>query len=393
MRCWNQNHQRTSGRPGAGSFCTRPSANQSSANCGERLRALSNCAGLALLFPLFATCLFAQPIVGVDNPASLNAPTLSPANAPAAGSAAEEVRLGASYLLGKGVPKDPVQSAYWFRKAADQGDPGAQNELGYLYTFGIGVQQDPAEATRWFERALAGGSEHAKLNLAVMYLRGVGIDRDIHLGLDLLTQLAARGNARAEDYLGAVYYSGFGVDQNKALGEMWFRKSAKGKCPEGEYAMGTLYSVIPDHEQNNALAAKFLRRSAEAGFVPAMSSLGILSAAHPELPGNRSEEMLAMLTRAAEAGMWESSATLGYLFRDGRGVPQDTRQACRWFSIAARQGGSAGDENTRADWVRCQQELTEDQLSRTSLEATNWVQQHPQSNLYVFSNGLTIPHL
>lgn len=255
------------------------------------------------------------------------------------------------------------------------------------------MQQNTAEAARWFERALAAGSQRAKLNLAVMYLRGIGVDRDLRLGIDLLNQLAAKGNARAQDYLGAVYFSGVGVEQNKALAEMWFRKSAKGKCPEGEYAMGLLYSVIPGHEQNNALAAKFLRRSAHSGFIPAMSSLGILLAAHPNMAGSGPDEMLSMLSQAAESGMWESSATLGYLFRDGRSVPQDTEQACRWFSIAAKQGGSVGQENTRADWVRCQQRLPEEQLSRTRLEAANWMQQHPQFDLYVFSNGLTIPHL
>jgi len=371
MRSWNCKAQGTSGR--------------------------ARCAAFTIVFLLLVTSLSAQNIPGnlpnVDTPVVLNGPALSTSGAPIASGVAEQVRLGTKYLIGKGVPKDPVQSAYWFRKAADQGDPGAENELGYFYIYGIGVQQDTSEAARWFERALAAGSQRAKLNLAVMYLRGIGVSRDLHLGIDLLNQLAAKGNARAQDYLGAVYFSGVGVEQDKALAEAWFRKSAKGKCPEGEYAMGLLYSVIPDHEQNNALAAKFLRRSARSGFVPAMSSLGVLLAAHPELTGKGPDEMLSMLTQSAESGMWESSATLGYLFRDGRGVPQDGSQACRWFSIAGKQGGSVGQENTRADWVRCQQKLPEEQISRTTLEAATWMQQHPQSDLYIFSNGLTIPHL
>jgi TPR repeat protein len=43
------------------------------------------------------------------------------------------------YDFGKGVLKDDKQSAYWYQKAADQGDAKAQFNLGVKYTFGKGV--------------------------------------------------------------------------------------------------------------------------------------------------------------------------------------------------------------------------------------------------------------
>ena len=63
----------------------------------------------------------------------------------------EELELAGDYYIGKGVARDIVQAAYWYKKAADQGDPGAQVEIGYFYLTGTGVKQDDAEALRWFD--------------------------------------------------------------------------------------------------------------------------------------------------------------------------------------------------------------------------------------------------
>src|SRR5580698_1625541 len=86
-----------------------------------------------------------------------------------------ELKLAGDYFAGRGVARDLKQSAFWYRKAADQGDPGAQVELGYFYINGIGVDQDPTQAVRWFARAAASGSSLAKLDLATLYLKGAGV--------------------------------------------------------------------------------------------------------------------------------------------------------------------------------------------------------------------------
>lgn len=49
---------------------------------------------------------------------------------------------GAKYAIGDGVPPDPVQAAYWLRKAAEQGEVQALEELGMLYADGFGTRQD-----------------------------------------------------------------------------------------------------------------------------------------------------------------------------------------------------------------------------------------------------------
>jgi TPR repeat protein len=62
------------------------------------------------------------------------------------GNAEAQTRLGALYMLGRGVAKDEAEALKWYRKAVDQGYAPAQRELGLAYQLGQGVTKDYAEA-------------------------------------------------------------------------------------------------------------------------------------------------------------------------------------------------------------------------------------------------------
>jgi len=72
-----------------------------------------------------------------------------------AGDMVSQYKLGYDYYRGRGVALDYVQAAIWWRKAADQGYPSAQNNLGVLYNAGKGVPQSYAEAYFWENLAAA----------------------------------------------------------------------------------------------------------------------------------------------------------------------------------------------------------------------------------------------
>ena len=61
--------------------------------------------------------------------------------------------MGAAYLLGKGVRRDERNAAQWLRRAAEQGEPGAQFLLGHLYMQGLGLPKDAREGTAWIRKA------------------------------------------------------------------------------------------------------------------------------------------------------------------------------------------------------------------------------------------------
>ena len=65
---------------------------------------------------------------------------------------------------GQGVPQDYQVAAKWYKLAAEQGSPHAQNNMAYLYYNGQGVKIDKVYALMWASIASSNGygSENAK---------------------------------------------------------------------------------------------------------------------------------------------------------------------------------------------------------------------------------------
>jgi hypothetical protein len=61
-------------------------------------------------------------------------------------------QIGYCYLNGKGVKKDPVEAAKWFKIGAKRGNMQAAFELAGMYKRGEGVDQDLKEAIRWYKK-------------------------------------------------------------------------------------------------------------------------------------------------------------------------------------------------------------------------------------------------
>ena len=57
------------------------------------------------------------------------------------------------YERGNGVPQNYQEAVSWYRKAADQGHAGSQNNLGVMYGNGKGVPQDYVQAHKWVNLA------------------------------------------------------------------------------------------------------------------------------------------------------------------------------------------------------------------------------------------------
>jgi TPR repeat protein len=59
---------------------------------------------------------------------------------------------------------------FWFRRAAEAGNPVAENRLAHAYSQGFGVPLDPVEAAYYHARAVAGGLSDARLDAFVSAL-------------------------------------------------------------------------------------------------------------------------------------------------------------------------------------------------------------------------------
>ena len=61
--------------------------------------------------------------------------------------------LAGMYAKGYGVEQDYAQAMQWCRRAADQGNVGAQQQIGVMYHFGYGVPKDLLQAYFWYTLA------------------------------------------------------------------------------------------------------------------------------------------------------------------------------------------------------------------------------------------------
>ena len=95
-------------------------------------------------------------------------------------------RLALYYFLGNEGPEDDFLAFYWHRRAAEQGSVVAQASLGYRYEHGIGVvSQDIQKAIYWYRLAAQGGDPAriedpiSAYRLGIINIEGRGIQRDV----------------------------------------------------------------------------------------------------------------------------------------------------------------------------------------------------------------------
>jgi hypothetical protein len=122
------------------------------------------------------------------------------------------VALGHFYL--EGIPDTPVRADptvahEMFRYAATYfGDPDAQYHLGRLYLLGKGLKKDPVQAARWFRYAANKGQRSAQAMLGGMLFKGQGFSRQAAMGLAWLT-IAKDGAGPEDAWITDTYKSAF----------------------------------------------------------------------------------------------------------------------------------------------------------------------------------------
>ena len=87
--------------------------------------------------------------------------------------------LGALFRDGDEVLRDYLESAKWYRKAADLGDCAAQIEMAKIDLLEWGFAKDEVEAVKWFRKAADQGDAMAQCDLGSCYELGTGVAVDL----------------------------------------------------------------------------------------------------------------------------------------------------------------------------------------------------------------------
>lgn len=151
------------------------------------------------------------------------------------GDAQAQATLGFYFEYGLFVPKDCSQALFWYRKAAEQGWPGAQMRLGAQYLGGSRtggpieacVSKDLAEGAAWYRKAAEQGYANAQCDLGWLYETGSGVPKDYRLAAFWYRKAAEQGDADSQFHLGVLYYNGQGVMQDYVQSAVWFRRAAE----------------------------------------------------------------------------------------------------------------------------------------------------------------------
>jgi uncharacterized protein len=185
-----------------------------------------------------------------------------------------------------------------WRPLAEQGDAEAQRSLGQMYDFGRGVPRDGAQAIQWYLKAAEQGNAGAQYRLGMKYIYGrKSTPDDIVIGLSWFEKAAYQGHVDAQRTLGELHEFGdFGIARDHPQSVAWFRKAAK----QGD--VGSMHRLIgfSTSARDYAEAAIWSRKLAELG-----NSFGQYS--------------------------------IGTMYAEGLGVPEDRAQALVWLQKAASQ--------------------------------------------------------
>lgn len=241
-------------------------------------------------------------------------------------------RKGRSYYVGEGVEEDYKKAVFWYRKAAELGNPWAQNSLGVCYEYGNGVEKNLDEAMAWYQKAAYKGLSRAQNNLGRYYKEGISVEKDLDKAVDWYQKAAEAGNSDAQNNLGDCYCSGRGVKKDYKKAVFWYQKAAEAGNSEAQYNLGFFYedTVV---EQDDKKAVFWYQKAAENGNSNALYILGLLYERMKDC-----KQAVYWYRKAAEAGDSYAQIDLGDCYHNGKGVEKDYKKAVYWYQKAAEAG-------------------------------------------------------
>ena len=245
------------------------------------------------------------------------------------GNARAQAMLGLACFGVDEVHKDPVQSFYWFKKAADQGDGWGEGGVGTAYINGVGVAKDEKEAFKWFKKAADQGFFPAQDQLGVLYANGMGCDKDLAEAYKWFSLSARQGYSPANEHQSALAQ----IMTPDQIYEGYQRAKTFIPIVEDQTNLVVAGQMNPNPADGSAEPKTMAEvqtglRTVYSNFIPAVTNrLGTNSGpvAAKALAGFETN-VLSILTNSAMAEMGAGLKFLTELKKQGRvpGVPKDS---------------------------------------------------------------------
>lgn len=170
------------------------------------------------------------------------------------------------------------------------------------------------------------GDPEAQYTLGNHFTQGNDAEKDLKQAAFWYFRAALAGHADAQYHLGLMYDSGLGVAQDYTQALTWYGKAA---------AQG--HSEAQSHKEKILSHIDTVERSADQGEAEAQCTLGDMYANGNGVPQD-DERAVAWYRKAAEQGAAAGQFKLGFMYAQGRGGPLDSEQSVAWYRKAAEQG-------------------------------------------------------
>ena len=232
-----------------------------------------------------------------------------------------------------------------FRDAAKLGNAEAMTFLGYMLFRGQGTAADADSARHWFEQAAARGNTSAMNNLGVMYGPEGIAPLDVEEARSWLAQAVQRGDVCATYNLGMLYLREDVPGRDPKRGMALLEEAAR--AGYGEAMNNLAFHLAAANDA--AGAVHWYEEAANAGETSALFNLGYLYHEGKVVPQDFAKAH-QLFRRGAEAGHAGAKNSLGWMYANGEGVARDYGTAARWFEQAARAGNAAAANNLGSLW-------------------------------------------
>ena len=195
------------------------------------------------------------------------------------------------------------------------------------------VRLTPQQAVEFFTKQAEEGQAQAMLNLGNFYENGVGVPRNFSTSLEWYLKAGEAGQAEGYQQAGLSYELGRGVAADRATAVKYLELAAEKKIPAAAYQLAALSLAGPQKEADSAQALKYLK---DLGLTEpkAMETLGALYENGQGVPQNFSKAF-GWYKKAAEGGLPDGYFRLGQCYELGLGVAVSYPEAAANFQKAA----------------------------------------------------------
>ncbi len=254
------------------------------------------------------------------------------------GDSVAEFIIGDDYFYGHGLSKNYIKARFWFKKSATQNYALAQYRLGELYDNGMGIPKNYAKAMYWYNKAAAKGLFSGQIRMAYFQMyghaNGYNVTHYPNLSYTLRRKFylkaAELGDAWAESGLSDNY------QMNRIREAFWLRKSLKEGAfisVTGDYILSRDYYLGQGMLKNYVKAVYWDRLAAMNGMPVASCQMGKFYYYGQGVVKNYNKALYWYKKANSQMrnGYYACSTAMGLLYEYGDGVPQNYSKAVEWY--------------------------------------------------------------